>query len=169
MTRLGQNEARAGTVPSQRRTAGLEGAGPGPAGGQDAAAATPTGGSGPRQKAAPPGGQQPTLYERVEALLVRFRPGAPQTARGIAQEIGHANLRSLRPVLDRMAVQGVLVKTELHPRRATWLVERMNIPIPLPVLLAAAGLDSLHALSRLLPYLKGTGAEQAYTILREMP
>lgn len=45
----------------------------------------------------------------------------------------------------------------------------MNIPIPLPVLLAAAGLDSLHALSRLLPYLQGTGAEQAHTILREMP
>ncbi|MFD3739572.1 hypothetical protein [Streptomyces sp. NPDC058629] len=53
--------------------------------------------------------------------------------------------------------------------RATWLVERMNVPIPLPVLLAAAGLDSLHALSRLLPYLKGTGAEQAHTTLREMP
>ncbi|MGW1225894.1 hypothetical protein [Streptomyces sp. NPDC002530] len=53
--------------------------------------------------------------------------------------------------------------------RATWLVERMNIPIPLPVLLAAAGLDSLHALSRLLPYLKGTSAEQAHTTLREMP
>ncbi|MFJ9212616.1 hypothetical protein [Streptomyces sp. NPDC102264] len=31
--------------------------------------------------------------------------------------------------------------------RATWLVDRMNIPIPLPVLLAAAGLDSLHAFS----------------------
>ncbi|WP_435238806.1 hypothetical protein [Streptomyces sp. YPW6] len=53
--------------------------------------------------------------------------------------------------------------------RATWLVERMNVPIPLPVLLAAAGLDSLHALSRLLPYLKGISAEQAHTTLREMP
>ncbi|MFJ8449488.1 hypothetical protein [[Kitasatospora] papulosa] len=53
--------------------------------------------------------------------------------------------------------------------RATWLVERMNIPIPLPVLLAAAGLDSLHALSRLLPHVKGISAEQARTVLREMP
>ncbi|MBB5122742.1 hypothetical protein AF335_05015 [Streptomyces eurocidicus] len=53
--------------------------------------------------------------------------------------------------------------------RATWLVERMDIPLPLPVLLAAAGLDSLHALSRFLPYLQGTSAEQAHTTLREMP
>ncbi|MFF9703575.1 hypothetical protein ACF1FE_20660 [Streptomyces griseofuscus] len=45
----------------------------------------------------------------------------------------------------------------------------MNIPIPLPVLLAAAGLDSLHALSRLLPHVKGISAEQARTVLREMP
>ncbi|MFF5700913.1 hypothetical protein ACFY7H_00095 [Streptomyces sp. NPDC012794] len=53
--------------------------------------------------------------------------------------------------------------------RATWLVDRMNIPIPLTVLLAAAGLDSLHALSRLVPHLKTIGAQQAATILREMP
>lgn len=53
--------------------------------------------------------------------------------------------------------------------RATWLVERMNVPIPLTVLLAAAGLDSLHALSRLVPHLKTVGAAQAATTLREMP
>lgn len=53
--------------------------------------------------------------------------------------------------------------------RATWLVERMNVPIPLPVLLAAAGLDSLHALSRFLPHLQSIGPDQAAAILREMP
>lgn len=53
--------------------------------------------------------------------------------------------------------------------RATWLVDRMNIPIPLPVLLAAAGLDSLHALSRLIPHLTGTTADKAFTTLRELP
>lgn len=53
--------------------------------------------------------------------------------------------------------------------RATWLVERMNVPIPLPVLLAAAGLVSLHALSRFLPYLQPAGPDAAHTILREMP
>lgn len=104
----GRGDAGAGTVPSQRRAAGREEAGPGPADGRDTA------------QVVPPGGQQPTLYERVEALLVRFRPGAPQTARGIAQEIGHANLRSLRPILDRMAAQGLLVKTELHPRAVVY-------------------------------------------------
>ncbi|MFC4329635.1 hypothetical protein ACFPC0_17890 [Streptomyces andamanensis] len=45
----------------------------------------------------------------------------------------------------------------------------MNVPIKLPVLLAAAGLDSLHALSRLLPYLQGVAADEARTILREAP
>ncbi|MEW1637600.1 hypothetical protein AB0469_26460 [Streptomyces sp. NPDC093801] len=53
--------------------------------------------------------------------------------------------------------------------RATWLIERMDACIPLPVLLASAGLDSLHALSRLLPFLKSASADQARTILREMP
>ncbi|MEV5199547.1 hypothetical protein [Streptomyces sp. NPDC053720] len=108
--------ADAGTVPPQRRAPGHEEAGPGMADGQDTAAAPPTGEGGPGQEEAPPDGQPPTLYERVEALLGGFRPGAPQTARGIAQMIGHANLRSLRPILDRMAVKGLLVKTELHPR-----------------------------------------------------
>ncbi|WP_405680480.1 hypothetical protein [Streptomyces sp. NBC_01238] len=65
-----RDEAGAGTVPPQRRTAEREEAGPGPADGQDAAAAPRTGGDGRRKKkAAPPGGQLPTLYERVEAVL----------------------------------------------------------------------------------------------------
>ncbi|WP_030595755.1 hypothetical protein [Streptomyces anulatus] len=109
-----------GTVPPQRRTAGREEAGPGTADGQYTASAPRTGEDGRGQETAPPGDQQPTLYERVEALLEGFRPGAPQTARGIAQMIGHANLRSLRPILDRMAVRGLLVKTELHPRAVVY-------------------------------------------------
>ncbi|MFD3739570.1 hypothetical protein [Streptomyces sp. NPDC058629] len=61
-----------------------------------------------------------TLHERVEAVLESFRPGAPLTVRSVAMEIGHQNLRSLRPVLDRMAEQGLLVKTELHPRAVVY-------------------------------------------------
>ncbi|MFD7417527.1 hypothetical protein ACFVZ3_39825 [Kitasatospora purpeofusca] len=53
--------------------------------------------------------------------------------------------------------------------RATWIVERMDVPVPIPVLLAAAGLDSLHALSRFLPHLRGTSPDAAAAILREMP
>ncbi|WP_433405740.1 hypothetical protein [Streptomyces sp. CA-146814] len=104
-----KGETSAGFVPPPRR----------PAGSQDATAKHREGGRG-RKEAAPPGGEGPTLRERVEAVLETFRPGAPLTVRGVALEIGHANLRSLRPVLDRMAEQGQLVKTELHPRAVVY-------------------------------------------------
>ncbi|MEU4027619.1 hypothetical protein [Streptomyces anulatus] len=93
-----------------------------PAGDQDATAKPRKGKSGRRQKTAPPAGKQLTLHERVEAVLETFRPGAPLTVRIVALEIGHTNLRSLRPVLDRMAEQGLLVKTELHPRAVVYHV-----------------------------------------------
>ncbi|WP_282689182.1 MULTISPECIES: hypothetical protein [unclassified Streptomyces] len=67
-----------------------------------------------------PAAEPLTLYARVEAVLESFRPGAPLTVRSVAMEIGHQNLRSLRPVLDRMAEQGLLVKTELHPRAVVY-------------------------------------------------
>ncbi|WP_051860245.1 hypothetical protein [Streptomyces anulatus] len=111
-------------------------------------------------------------------LIICSRP----YERTLAQAAGHAGTGYLfRPACfarSSNTVTDLIYRAARDPRvphlvlgrcRATWLVERMNIPIPLPVLLAAAGLDSLHALSRLLPYLKGTGAEQAHTVLREMP
>ncbi|WP_335938018.1 hypothetical protein [Streptomyces sp. PTD5-9] len=104
-----------GGVPPQREAAEHREAGNGPSNAPGAASAPRTG-----QEPVPPGGQQPTLYERVEVLLQGLPPGAPQTARGIAEMVGHANLRSLRPVLDRMAVRGLLVKTELHPRAVVY-------------------------------------------------
>ncbi|MEU2892979.1 hypothetical protein EQK42_27110 [Streptomyces albidoflavus] len=91
-----------------------------PAGDQDATAKPRKAKSGRQQKTAPPTGEQLTLHQRVEAVLERFRPGAPLTVRNVALMIGHTNLRSLRPVLDRMTEQGLLVKTELHPRAVVY-------------------------------------------------
>lgn len=56
----------------------------------------------------------------MESILTGFRPGAHLTARSVASEIGHDNLRSLRPILDQMTSQGLLVKTELHPRAVVY-------------------------------------------------
>lgn len=91
-----------------------------PAGNQGATAKPHKGQSGRQQRTTPPAGEQLTLHQRVEAALERFRPGAPLTVRNVAVEIGHSNVRSLRPVLDRIAEQGLLVKTELHPRAVVY-------------------------------------------------
>ncbi|WP_196450583.1 hypothetical protein [Planomonospora sp. ID82291] len=75
-------------------------------------------------------------------------------------------------------VTGFLARTHPAPAapalkmsrlRAGWLVELMETGVPLPVIVAAAGLDSLHALSRLLPFLRGTEATQAAEHLRGRP
>ncbi|WP_329069946.1 hypothetical protein [Streptomyces sp. NBC_01429] len=115
---------------------------------------------------------------RRARLVICSRP----YERTLADAARHAQERFLfRPgcfARKSNTITDLVYRTNQDPRvprlvmgrcRATWLVERMNVPIPLPVLLAAAGLDSLHALSRLLPYLAGTSAEQAHTVLREMP
>ncbi|WP_326685216.1 hypothetical protein OHB31_31480 [Streptomyces microflavus] len=57
---------------------------------------------------------------RTASAQVISVPGVPLTVRNVALEIGHANLRSLRPVLDRMTARGLLVKTELHPRAVVY-------------------------------------------------
>ncbi|MER7673147.1 hypothetical protein ABTY61_32460 [Kitasatospora sp. NPDC096128] len=61
-----------------------------------------------------------TLAERVTRALERVPHGRRLTVRHIAREIGHKNVRSLRSALDRMADQGLLVKTELHPRAVVY-------------------------------------------------
>ncbi|MGW1225896.1 hypothetical protein [Streptomyces sp. NPDC002530] len=109
----GRNRSAGGSaVPPQREADGNQKAQRGPVEDQDTASTPSTGEGGPAQEA--------TLHERVEELLRGLAPRTPQTARGIAEMIGHTNLRSLRPVLDRMAVQGLLVKTQLHPRAVVY-------------------------------------------------
>ncbi|WP_435238805.1 hypothetical protein [Streptomyces sp. YPW6] len=91
-----------------------------PTGGQDPAPPPRRDKSADGRKKRPHSAEPLTLYGRVEAVLETFRLGAPLTVRSVAMEIGHQNLRSLRPILDRMAEQGLLVKTELHPRAVVY-------------------------------------------------
>lgn len=50
--------------------------------------------------------------------------------------------------------------------RSTWLIDLINAQLPLPVLVAAAGVETLHALSRFLPYATPTSADAAAQFLR---
>ncbi|MFE2541857.1 hypothetical protein [Actinacidiphila glaucinigra] len=50
--------------------------------------------------------------------------------------------------------------------RATWLLALFEERLPITVIVAAAGVDTLHGLSRILPYLPGTPAEEAAALLR---
>lgn len=50
--------------------------------------------------------------------------------------------------------------------RATWLVGLIETGLPLQVIIAAAGLETLHSLSRILPYLAGIDPATAAQLLR---
>lgn len=50
--------------------------------------------------------------------------------------------------------------------RTTWLVDLFNARLPITVIVAAAGVDTLHGLSRVLPYLAGIPADEAARLLR---
>ncbi|MFF7473366.1 hypothetical protein [Streptomyces sp. NPDC008092] len=50
--------------------------------------------------------------------------------------------------------------------RSTWLVELFEERLPITVIVAAAGVDTLHGLSRILPFLTPVPAEEAARLLR---
>ncbi|WP_308122127.1 hypothetical protein [Streptomyces sp. TRM70350] len=50
--------------------------------------------------------------------------------------------------------------------RSTWLVELLEERLPITVIVAAAGVDTLHSLSRILPYLNPVPADEAARLLR---
>lgn len=50
--------------------------------------------------------------------------------------------------------------------RVTWLVGLVDEDLPLSVILAASGVETLHSLSRLLPYLQPVPAPRAADLLR---
>ncbi|MER7662074.1 hypothetical protein [Streptomyces sp. NPDC096193] len=50
--------------------------------------------------------------------------------------------------------------------RSTWLVDLFESRVPITVIVAAAGVDSLHGLSRILPFLSGIPADEAAALLR---
>ncbi|MGP4086955.1 hypothetical protein [Streptomyces sp. KR55] len=50
--------------------------------------------------------------------------------------------------------------------RSTWLVELFEERLPITVIVAAAGVDTLHGLSRILPFLNPVPADEAARLLR---
>ncbi|MFH8771094.1 hypothetical protein [Streptomyces sp. NPDC017958] len=50
--------------------------------------------------------------------------------------------------------------------RFTWLVELFEERLPITAIVAAAGVDTLHGLSRILPFLSAVPAEEAAQLLR---
>ena len=50
--------------------------------------------------------------------------------------------------------------------RATWIVELVDAGSPITVLVAAAGVESLHALSRFMPYFATLNPDAAAAWLR---
>ncbi|MEV5573430.1 hypothetical protein AB0L06_25590 [Spirillospora sp. NPDC052269] len=53
--------------------------------------------------------------------------------------------------------------------RATWLVTLIDDGVPLDVIVAAAGLETLHSLTRLLPHARPTAPADAALLLRGRP
>jgi hypothetical protein len=53
--------------------------------------------------------------------------------------------------------------------RATWLVGLIEAGVPLTVIVSAAGLDTLHSLTRLLPFVHAADPGQAASLVRGSP
>jgi hypothetical protein len=98
------------------------------------------------------------VVERATAGSWLFRPDA--TAR---------STNTVTNFLDRTRPSTEALRLVMGRARATWIVELINAQVPLPVLVAAAGVDSLHALSRLMPHVAVVGADEAARFLRGEP
>ncbi|GAA3161153.1 hypothetical protein GCM10010466_60120 [Planomonospora alba] len=117
---------------------------------------------------------------RRERLVVCRRGWESVLAEAAARLDGQAAylFRPGHHARGKNTVTGFLARTHPAPAapalkmgrlRAGWLVELMETGVPLPVIVAAAGLDSLHALSRVLPFVRGVEAAQAAEHLRGQP
>ena len=101
-------------------------------------------------------------WERVLAEDVQtagggylFRPNSVRAKNLVSNFLGRAHRSPSSPAV------------KLARLRDTWIVEHLAAGTPLPVLVAAAGLDGLSSLDRLLPHLPTVGAERAERHLRD--
>lgn len=85
-----------------------------------------------------------------------FRPNAVRAKNLISNLIGRAHRSPTTPPI------------KISRLRDTWLAEHLAAGTPLPVVVAAAGLDGLSSLDRLLPHLPIVGAERAERHLRDL-
>jgi hypothetical protein len=99
---------------------------------------------------------EPVLRELVagggEGWL--FRPGARRTKNAVTN------------FLDRTAPDHGVPRLVMARLRASWLVELLETEVPISVVVAAAGVDSLHALSRLMPHVTPADPVHAVEALR---
>ncbi|SEG75789.1 hypothetical protein SAMN04489712_11184 [Thermomonospora echinospora] len=121
-----------------------------------------------------------TVRGRRERLVVCRRPWERVLAEEAARFRGQA-AHLFRPGLHARAkntITGFLARTHDAPGtpalkmsrlRTSWLVELIEGNLPLPVIVAAAGVDTLHGLSRVLPYVKGASTDRAAELLRGKP
>jgi len=84
--------------------------------------------------------------------------------------------RLTRP--DKNAVTNFLARAHDAPRtpplkmarlRITWLLGLIDTYVPVDSLLEASGVQTLHGLSRVMPYARGTDPAQAREMLRGDP
>ncbi|MEZ0106331.1 hypothetical protein ABH920_000312 [Catenulispora sp. EB89] len=68
--------------------------------------------------------------------------------------------------LARTKTSAAVPRLSMGRLRATWLVDLIDSGVALPTIVAAAGVDSLHALSRLMPYVAPVDADTAAAALR---
>jgi hypothetical protein len=98
------------------------------------------------------------LTEHVQAAGsgFLFRPNAVRAKNLVSNFLARAHRGPTTPPV------------KLGRLRNTWIVEHLAAGTPLPVLVAAAGLDGLSSLDRLLPHLPVVGAERAERHLRDL-
>lgn len=68
--------------------------------------------------------------------------------------------------LARTRSQPDVPRLSMGRARASWIIDLVDERIPLTALVAAAGVESLHALSRLMPYFTPVGPDLAEQSLR---
>ncbi|MFJ8550874.1 hypothetical protein [Streptomyces sp. NPDC093676] len=68
--------------------------------------------------------------------------------------------------LDRTQPSPHVPRLAMGRLRSNWLVELFEERLPITVIVAAAGVDTLHGLSRILPFLRAVPAEEAARLLR---
>jgi integrase len=97
------------------------------------------------------------LSEHAQAAGSRFlfRPNAVRAKNVVSNFLARAHRGLATPPV------------KISRLRDTWMVEHLAAGTPLSVLVAAAGLDGLSSLDRLLPYLPAVGAERAERLLRD--
>jgi len=106
-------------------------------------------------------------WERVLAEAAE-EAAAPGTATWLFRPGAHARAKNtVTNFLARTTKDPASPPLQVGRARATWLVGLIDEGLPLPVILAAAGMETLHGLTRVLPYLQPVPADRAAKLLRD--